>query len=250
MLDDLDLDELDPLHERHYATREVFVALLRALGYQVSFDGHAWAEIHLDARAHPLVAYDLADYVKEALDRGLFNAQVVGTSGEGDPLEVTLGWEADEGERLEPLHTRMTYPVDYFLLAEEPPRVLLRYDFDSEEGIALTNRLLHDSLVYVDEMGVEGPLEELEEHLREVWPAELPAFEAACEDDEPAALTPFWLNYFNYFSLAQDVLGEHVVVHCVGPHDRGYVGDRMYFLMYRHDFDDLEVPLSYRVALN
>ncbi len=122
MLDDLapDLDEMDPLHERHYTTREAFVALLRALGYQVSFDDHAWAEIHLDARAHPLVAYDLTTYVKEALDRGLFNAQVFGTSGEGDPLEVTLGWEAEEeeGERPEPLHVRVTYPVDYFLLAE------------------------------------------------------------------------------------------------------------------------------------
>lgn len=252
---DHDLEEIDPLHERHYACVESFVSLLRTLGYQVSHDGADWVEINLGARSHPMEGYMLANYVQIALSHDLFNAEMVGTSGDDDPLEVTLRWEGrptgEERKKRTPLHLQVDEPVDYFGKVESVRRVLLRYDFDSRDGIALTSKLLHNSLVYVDEMGVEGPLEELEEHLREHWPKDVPGFEAACESDDYGALKPFWLDYFDYvFDTAQDLADEHVIVHCIGPHDKGYVYDRMCFLMDLRVFSSLEVPPGYWVALN
>lgn len=250
-----DLEGIDPLHERHYESVETFVTLLRTLGYQVSHDGTDWVEINLDARTHPMEGYVLANYVQMAMSHDLSNAEHLGTSSEDDPLEVTLRWEQQlslgDSPKRTPLHLQASEPVDYFDKVADVERVVLRYDFDSGGGISLTSVLLHNSLVYVDEMGVEGPLEELEEHLSEVWPKDMPRFKAACESDGHGALKPFWLDYFDYwFNTAQDLADEHVIVHCVGPHHKGYVHDRMYFLMDRQVFNSLEIPPSYRTALN
>jgi hypothetical protein len=87
-----DPEEIGPLHKRHYESVYTFVTLLRTLGYQVSHDGTDWVEINLDARTHPMEGYVLANYVQMAMSHDLFNAEMIGTSGEDDPLEVTLRW--------------------------------------------------------------------------------------------------------------------------------------------------------------
>lgn len=60
-----------------------------------------------------------------------------------------------------------------------------------------------------------------------------------------------WLNIFDLeFDLACGLADEHIILHCVSPKDRGYAGDRQYFLMESDAFEALRIPDEWRVGVN
>ena len=154
-------------------------------------------------------------------------------------------------DKILPLWKRVAHPIDYFLLVDNIDVIPLRFDFDDLEGINFASLLMANSDAYVDYDGAEGPDDAFDEWLKDLFPDEFKILQAATEDDYPEIDRKHWLNFFDLqFSIAQDMPEDYVILHCVGPHDRGYEGDVMYFLGDRQLYLQLNIPSKYRLSLN
>ncbi|MEM7737144.1 MAG: hypothetical protein AAF267_15285 [Deinococcota bacterium] len=235
--------EQDPFDESHYQDISSFAALLISLGYQASLENQV-LEVKLSDE-HPGVGYELANYVLEAQAHGICTLE--SHSLEGDIFTVAL----EAAEQSEPLYKRVTYPIDYFHAIEGVTQIALRFDFDTLEGIDFTSLLMDNSQAYVDYNGSEGPVEDFEASLKEIDPAAWAVLEAVSDERYATLILDHWLNYFDFqFSFAQMSPEDYIILHCVGPHDKGYEGDKMYFLMAKDIYEQLEIPASYTARLN
>lgn len=245
--------EPDLSNEQHYSSLIAFVKLLRQMGFKVRRKRSGKLEVRLAASAHPLEGFLLADCINLAEEHGLFNCRVFGTARVNAPLVVSLWLEALEEPSLEepseaPLFDRVEVPEDYFDLADALDRMVLQFDFDSPTGIEFTGQLMHASEAFIDYEGDYGNVEALEATLEDLRPEDLERWRAVRYG---ASGLRFWLDHFDFaFNSALGLKDEWLIVQCVGPPDRGYVGDRMLFLLEREAFEELRVPITYRTAIN
>jgi hypothetical protein len=240
--------EPDLSDEQHFSSLSAFVKLLRQMGFKVRRQRSGKLEVRLAASAHPFEGFLLADCVHLAEEHGLFNCRVFGTARANAPLVVSLWLEELKKPGEPPLHKRVEVPEDYFDLAEALDRVVLQFDFDSPAGIEFTSQLMYASEAFIDYEGDYGNVEALEATLEAVRPEDLERWRAMRYG---ASGLRFWLDHFDLaFHSALDLKDEWLIVQCVGPPDRGYVGDRMLFLLEREAFEELRVPITYRTAVN
>lgn len=250
--DEQDPFDLDPYDDKHYASVESFVGLLRSFGYLVQEGEDSAVNVEVDSDHPPIAIYTLGQFVHEAVNRGLFDGEVAGSDGHGHPFSATL-YHANNTDNIEhrtPLWQLAKEPVDYFRLVDDIPVVIISFDFDTPEGILATEELMNNSIVYVDYEGKEGPEDAVTEHL-EHNPVRVDDEEVLESDLEDSDLRQVWLDIFDLeFDLARGLADEHIIVHCVSPKGQGYPGDRQYFLMEMDAFEELRIPDEWRVSVN
>ena len=237
----------DTSSPEHYKSINSFLALLQTLGYLFVHVAARGVTVRVPVDQNPQRVRDLEAIAKTALSHDLFASFTPETDEFGVPSKVVLSFA--KAAKPTPLYQQVEIPEDYFVLADRIPRVVLKFDFDSPEGITLTSRLMNRSSVYIDYEGEVGDDNALEDFLKRGFPNDLVVLERAYDTEDTKTINRLWLDLFDYeFAGAIDIPHENVIVHCIGPIDKGYMGDYMFFLMNRDDFEELRVPPSYVVT--
>ena len=236
----------DTSSPEYYGSIDSFLALLKAMGYLFVYVATKSVTVRVPIDQNPQRVRDLEAIAKTALSHSLFESYTPVTDKSGVPSKIVLSFS--KAVKPLPLYQQVEILEDYFILADRIPRVVLKFDFDSPKDINLTSRFMNCNSIYIGYEGEVGDFNALEDFLKKGFPDDLVVLERAYDTDDTKTINRLWLDLFDYeFAGAIDIPHENVIVHCIGPIDKGYMGDYMFFLMNRDDFEELRASPSYTV---